>query len=123
VVSADQHFAQIYGAAFGRNRPQYVGQIFVAECRRLLQIAKLRFDRNGSALTVDLGYAIRRRHQSGAREIQFRRSAAVLVVHCLHAAADDNYAERWGRIRILDCDRGLRIALSYCRQTQRDCDS
>ncbi len=44
MVVADQHFAQVHGPAFGRNRPQHVGQILVAESRRLLQVAEIRVD-------------------------------------------------------------------------------
>jgi hypothetical protein len=55
MVAADQHFAQVHGAAFGRNRPQNVSQILVAEGRRPLQVAEFRFDLDGSALAVYLG--------------------------------------------------------------------
>jgi hypothetical protein len=59
MIAAQQNFTQVYGPAFRRNRPQDVCQIFIAERRRFLQVAEFRFDRNGSALTVDLGDTIR----------------------------------------------------------------
>ena len=38
MVVAEQHFTQVYGAAFGRNRPQDICQIFIAEGRGPLQL-------------------------------------------------------------------------------------
>ncbi len=59
MVAAEQDFTQIYGAPFGRNRPQNICQVLIAERRRLLQVAEFRFDRNGPAFTVDLGDTVR----------------------------------------------------------------
>src|ERR1019366_10725343 len=87
-VAAEQDFTQVYGAAFGRNRPQNIRQILIAERRRLLQVTEFRFDCNGPAFTVDLGDTIRRGHQFGAGEIQLRRTAAVLIIYRLYTAAD-----------------------------------
>ena len=58
MVVAHQYFAQVHGAAFGRNRPQDVGQIFIAERRGLLQIAEFHFDFDVALLAFYFGLAV-----------------------------------------------------------------
>ena len=96
MVVADQNFAQIHGAALGRNRPQDVRQILIAKSRRFLQIAKFHFNFGIALLALYFGLAVRRRHKVRAREIQLRSSAAVLIVDRLHAAANDGHTGNVG---------------------------
>ena len=58
MVVADQHFAEVHGAAFGRDCPEDVGQILVAESRGLLQIAKFRFDFDVALLAFTLAWPL-----------------------------------------------------------------
>ncbi len=58
MVVADQDFAQVHCAALGRNRPQNVSQILIAESRGLLQIAKFHFDFDVALLAFYLGLAV-----------------------------------------------------------------
>jgi len=97
--------------------------------------AKFDLDFNDPTLTFHLGFAVRRRHQVGAREIQLGSSAAMPIVDRLDRAADHVHAEdgcrtyglgdhrllrTYGRLRDDGC---LRISLSNCTQTEGDSGS
>jgi hypothetical protein len=57
VVIAHQDFSQVYGPALGRDGPEDVGQILVAESRGLFQIGKFHFDFDVALLAFDFGLA------------------------------------------------------------------
>ena len=58
IIVANQHFAQVHGAALGRDRPQNISQILAAIGGWTLQISKLRFHLDGSALAPHFDSAI-----------------------------------------------------------------
>src|SRR5579883_787421 len=95
MVVAHQYFAQVLCAAFRRNRPQNVGEIFTAESCRPVEIGEFHLDLKVAFLTLYLGLPMRCRHQARAGKIQFRSSAAMLVIDRLHAAADHGDVECW----------------------------
>src|SRR6185369_1747194 len=119
-VIAYQYFAKVYRPSLGRDCPQDIGQVLVAESRRLLQIPKLDFDFDVALLALHFGLAVRSRHQIRTCEIQLGGSAAMLVVDSLHATADYVYSEYGSRTEGFDDDGCLRIGLSKCAQTEGD---
>ena len=88
MVIAHQDFSQVHGPALGRNGPQNVGQILVAESRGLFQVGKFHFDFDIALLAFYLGFTTRLGHQIGAGEIYLGGSAAMLVIDRLYVAAD-----------------------------------
>ena len=95
MVIAHQNFAQVHRPALGRDRPQDVGQILVAESRGLFQVAEFHFDFDVALLALHFGFTAGLGHQIGAGEIHLGGSAAMLVVDRLNAAAD--YRDPEGR--------------------------
>ncbi len=122
VVVAHQDFSQIYGPAFGRDGPQDVGQIFVAECGGPFQVAKFHFDFDVALLAFHLGLAVGLRHQVGAGKIHLGGPAAMLVVDGLHIAADHGDPEGRRVVHGFDHHGGLRIGLRKRAQTEGDAE-
>src|SRR6202158_6264836 len=117
VVIAHQNFADVDWAAFGRNRPQDIGEVLVAKTRGLVQSRKFDFDCQCPALAFDFGHARRGRHQIGALEIDLSGSTAVFIAHRAGRAA--HYIDSIGRRWIAGVCRHLRLGLSLRRCAKR----
>jgi hypothetical protein len=86
LLAAQQHLAQIVGAALGGDGPQHVGEEFGAETGRRLELIELRLDADGAALALDSGLATSLREQHRAPETDFRGPAQVTIIDGLGGA-------------------------------------
>ena len=88
MVTAHQHFAHVYGPAFGGNRPHDVGEILRAKRGGFIEAVEFNFDFHSATLAVYLCLTGCTRHQVGTLEIYLCGAAAVLIFHSTRRAAD-----------------------------------
>ena len=81
--SVQEDLAQVGRAAFRRDGPQHISEVFGAVLRGRLQVIEFHFDFDVALLALDFGLAASAREELGAAEVDLRRAAAVLVVDCL----------------------------------------
>jgi len=80
------HFADIVRPTVGREGPQDVGKIFVAETRRLYQTVEADVDFGAALLRFDDRLTLGFGHQDSAAEIDHGGAIAILVVDGLDGA-------------------------------------
>ena len=92
MVIAHQHFAHVYGPAFGGNRPHDVGEILGAKRGGFIEALEFNFDFHGATLARYLRFTGRARHQVGTLEIYLCGATAVRIFHGTRRAADHVHA-------------------------------
>src|SRR6202167_2188858 len=81
LIPIQQQFPQIIRLAFRRDRPQHVGQIFLPEFLRRLQILETRAHHDRSLLAIHLRVTLCQRQQRRPLKSNHRRTAAMLITH------------------------------------------
>ena len=80
MIAFKDDFAQIGGAAFGRDGPQYIRHVFRPELAGGGHMVEPGIDFRGTHLAIDAGFASGRGHHFGTAKIDVRGSGAMVIV-------------------------------------------
>ena len=94
VVIVDLHFAEIRCASFRRDRPEHVGEVFVAELPGGFHLVEARVDLDVALFAGDLRETSRLRQERSADQIDSRLTAARPIVDRGCCAANHGHAKQ-----------------------------